>query len=218
VKLRLGRPRCAIVVAPHPDDETIGAFGLISALRRAGTDIRVLVATDGGASHPNSATWPRARLVRERKRETLNAMAAVGLTANAIRFLPLPDGDLPAHARRCHRLIDRELRRARHLDLVVGPTQDDDHADHRIVARAISASRLPGVRRLGYQVWPAGAARRHRRTLQLGQGDRCAKRRVLRLYRTQTGRITDDPTGFAMSRGQLALFGRAQEVFRERRR
>lgn len=215
--LRVGRPRCAIVVAPHPDDETIGAYGLIAALRRRGTDVRVLIVSDGAASHPASASWPKPRLVRERRRETLLAMRAAGVPRAKVRFLALPDGAVPAHAVGCNRSVDRELRRARRLDLVVGPTNDDDHADHRTVAAAIRASRLPGVRRLGYQVWPAGTVRARDRTLPLGLPGCVAKRRAIHLYRTQTGRIGDDPGGFAMTRAQIAAFSRAGEAFRELR-
>ena len=215
MNLRLGRPRCAIIVAPHPDDETIGAFGLVRALRRRGTDVRVLIVSDGGASHPNSPSWPKARLVRERRRETLLAMRGAGVSPAQVRFLALPDGAVPAHAAPCFRHVDRELRRARRLDLVVGPTTDDDHADHRTVARAIRASRLPGVRRLGYQVWPAGTVFGRNRMLLLGPVGRATKRRAIHLYRTQTGRIGDDPGGFAMTQAQIAAFSRAGEAFRE---
>lgn len=217
MNLRLGRPRCAIVIAPHPDDETIGAFGLISMLRRRGTEVHVLIVSDGGASHPDSESWPKARLVRQRRRETLLAMRAAGVTRGKVRFLSLPDGDLPAHAIRCFRCVGRELRRARHLDLVVGPTDDDDHADHRNVAQAVRNCRLPGVRRLGYRVWPARAADARSRLLPLGAIGRSAKIRVIKLYRTQTGMIGDSPTGFAMSRAEFAAFSRPGEAFRELR-
>ena len=69
MKLGLGTPRCVLVIAPHPDDETIGAFALMARLRRRGVAVRILVVTDGGASHLASPTWPRRRLIRERQHE-----------------------------------------------------------------------------------------------------------------------------------------------------
>ena len=36
-----------LVVAPHPDDETIAAGGLIQSALHAGAAVRVLFATDG---------------------------------------------------------------------------------------------------------------------------------------------------------------------------
>ena len=86
--------RDVLVVAPHPDDEAIGAFGLMSALRRRGARLWVLVVSDGGASHPGSTAWPPARLVPERRRETRRAMATLGIPPSRVRFLGLPDGAL----------------------------------------------------------------------------------------------------------------------------
>ena len=215
MRLRLGAPRAALVVAPHPDDEVIGAFGLIQALRRSGTRVRVVVVTDGGASHPSSAAWPRARLARQRRRESLWALRRLGLTAAQVRFLALPDGALPQAAGAARRRIGAEVRQLRGLDLIVGPTADDDHADHRVVAAALAAAPAPGARRLAYSVWPTPhVAGRRRRTLPV-LGGALAKRTAIGLHRTQTGAITDDPRGFAITDAQLRGFSRPWESFLE---
>jgi len=62
-------------------------------------------------------------------------------------------------------------------------------------------------------VWPAGEHARGRVHGIAVEGGTLAKRSVLRLYRTQTGAITDSPTGFAMSRNELARFSRPVELF-----
>lgn len=214
MRLRLGRVRAALIVAPHPDDEVIGAFGLIRRLLAAGAALRVIVVTDGAASHATSALWPRARLVRERRRETLRALRRLGVGAGAVRFLGLPDGRLPDCARECRRLLGRAARRIARLDLVVGPAGDDDHGDHRGVAEALRATRLTAARRLSYKVWPADGGARGA-ALVLDPATRLAKRHAIRSYRTQTGLIDDDPAGFAMSARQIAAFSRPRELFRE---
>ncbi len=215
--LRLGHVRAALIVAPHPDDEVIGAFGLIRRLRAAGAALTVIVVTDGAASHPASERWPRARLIRERRRETLRAMRRLGVTRGGIRFLGLPDGRLPDGARACRDGLGRAARRVARLDLLVGPAIDDDHGDHRCVAEALRATRLPGARRLSFKVWPADCRARRGRALLLGPATRLAKRHAIRGYRTQTGLIADDPAGFAISGRQLAAFSRPRELFREAR-
>ncbi len=209
MRLRIGTPRSLLVIAPHPDDETIGAYGLMTRLRRRGVTVWVMVVTDGGASHPSSPAWPRARLVRERQRETRRAVRRIGIAAAAVTFLGLPDGALLAASAR--RGIARAMRLAPKPALVIGPAASDDHRDHRITAAAIA--RLPGIRHLTYPVWPAGARLRGARTLALTAQQRLAKRHAIRGYRTQAGRITDDPAGFAMTRAQIAAFSRPCETF-----
>lgn len=218
MRLRTGAPRALLVVAPHPDDETIGAFGLMTRLHRRGVQLRVLVVTDGGGSHPGSRLWPRARLVAERERETRRAMRRLGVPAGRVTFLRLPDGELPADPARVRRLVSRALRRAPRPLLVAAPAPSDDHADHRVVAGGVLARRSAGVRTLVYPVWPAGAGLRHARTLRLTAQERLAKRTAIRSYRTQAGRITDDPGGFAMSGAQIAAFSRPVEIFMEAHR
>lgn len=216
--LHLGRPRCVMVVAPHSDDETIGAHALMSRLVAGGVAVRVVVVSDGSASHPGSLRWPRARLVRERQRETRRAMRHLGVAAGSVAFLGLPDGRLDVAPAIAFGRIAAMLRRAPKPMLVVAPGPTDDHPDHRVVAAAVAAPRIAGVRRLTYPVWPAGNRLRGARLVRLTAQERLAKRRAIGGYRTQTGLITDDPRGFAMTRRQIALFGGPAETFVERRR
>lgn len=212
--LSLAQIRCALVVAPHPDDETIGAYGLIRAVKARGARVRVVVVTDGAGSHPNSARWPRERLVAERRRETRAAMRAIGVAAGDVTFLALPDGCLCDRRDDVRRTLRREVARCRGVDLVVLPATDDDHPDHRV-----SSGMRVGLRRLDYLVWP-GRGRPSRpasHRLRLGTFA-AAKRGAIRRYRSQMGAITDDAGGFAISRADLARFARPVERFRELRR
>ena len=218
MSLRTGKPRCLLVIAPHADDETIGAFGLMTRLRRRGVGVRVLVVTDGHASHPSSRTWPRARLVRERRMETRRAVGRIGIPAGSIAFMGLPDGRLSEVEQAVRHGIARAIRRMPKPVLVVAPATSDDHADHRATAAAVAAARVAGVRYLAYPVWPAGAKLCGVRGLALSAQERLAKRHAIRSYRTQAGRITDDPQGFAMTRAQIAAFSRPVEPFSERHR
>lgn len=213
--LSLAGVRSALVVAPHPDDETIGAFGLIHRLRQRATRVRVVVVTDGAGSHPNSARWPRHRLVAARRRETLAAMRAIGVDARDVAFLGLPDGRLETMGA-AGALIRRAVSHIRVLDLLVLPAGDDDHPDHRAVSAALRRS---GVRQLQYLVWPnrQAPARPASHGLRLGHIS-AAKRGAIRRYRSQMGAITDDPAGFAISRAELAGFSRPVERYREVRR
>ena len=207
--------RSLLMIAPHPDDETIGAHVLMTRLRRQGVHVRVVIVSDGAASHPNSRIWPRRRLIRERRRETRNVLRRIGVAAGDIAFLGFPDGRLHDHPVAIRRAIERRIAPLPKPAVALVPSRHDDHPDHRIVAAA--ARRHPGVRWLAYPVWPAGQQLRGARPLPLTSQERLAKTRAIRSYRTQTGRITDDPAGFTMTPRQIAAFCRPQEVFAEAR-
>lgn len=94
-----------LFVAPHPDDETIGAGGLIHQLRRAGTRVDVLYLTNGdgwdwaaqlaaGGRVPTDGDY--VALGRTRRREALGAAGILGLGPDALQFLGFPDDGLDA--------------------------------------------------------------------------------------------------------------------------
>lgn len=206
--------RRAVIVAPHPDDEVIGAAGLIAALRRQGSDVDVIVVSDGAASHPSSKRWPRERLVAARRQESLRALRRLAVLPDRVTFLGLPDGALSSHDALCRRALHRSLAR-RAADLLVAPAVSDAHPDHQAVAAALDQWRC-GARRLSYQVWPPRKQSGARVRTMVTCG--VAKRSLIRLHRTQLGAITDDPTGFAIARHELAAFAHPIERFVEQRR
>ena len=217
MKLNLEAVRRAVVVAPHPDDEIIGAAGLIQALRRQGSMVRVIVVSNGAASHPDSAAWPPDRLIAARRRESLSALRRLGVTRDHVTFLGLPDGGLSARPVLCRQLLSRAICQCRDLDMLVGPAMTDAHPDHRAVAAALWDTRFAG-RRMTYQVWPPQRARvAQGRTVTLA-GGAAAKRSLIRMHRTQLGAITDDPHGFAIARHELVVFAHPVEQFVEDRR
>jgi len=214
--LRLDGIGDALIIAPHPDDETIGAYGLIRSLKTQGARVRIIVVADGAASHPDSARWPRPRLVAERRRETRRAMRQIGVPAGDIRFLGLPDGQLAAHRASGFRAVARAVKALGGGGLLVLPHAFDAHPDHQAVAQLAARASSPGTRRMAYLVWPdrARVSARPTHGVPLGAA-RLAKRAAIRRYRTQMGGITDDPNGFSISRQELAGFTRPIELFSE---
>ena len=86
-----GRDRRIVLLAAHPDDETLGAGGLLATAAAAGLHIDVLVASDGAASHPDSPTHTPADLAAIRADE-LRAAVALLAPGASLRQLDLPDG------------------------------------------------------------------------------------------------------------------------------
>ena len=205
---RIRHPRVALIVAPHPDDELIGAAGLIAQLVRRGTAVHVAVATDGAASHPNSRQWPRRRLVAARQMETRRALRRLGVMPASIHFLGLPDAGTTVND--CRRVLARQIRRLPRLHLIVGPTRDDGHPGHQAVAIALVTTGK-SIRLLGYRVWPPQPLRHGRlSTLPVSSS---AKRSLIRLHRTQLGHIRDDPEGFEIVSRELDAFARPLERY-----
>ncbi|HUD95803.1 PIG-L deacetylase family protein, partial [Sphingobium sp.] len=90
---RRWRTRRWLVLAPHPDDETLGAGALIAQTCRSQTFAGLVFLTDGSGSHP--ATDGKARrLVAIRARE--GALALSRLTGSR-RWKPAHLGRKDAH-------------------------------------------------------------------------------------------------------------------------
>ena len=81
-----------LVLAPHPDDEVLGAAAMIAAAVRSGADVRVVVATDGEVGSDKLGVGNE--LPHQRRDETRHALADLGVDAGAITFLGYADGSL----------------------------------------------------------------------------------------------------------------------------
>lgn len=196
------------IVAPHPDDETLGCGLLLLAAGERGLPVTVVCMTDGSRSHPASRDWPPDRLAAERRLELSRAVRSLAPAAKVV-WLDYPDTGLPEKgpelAAACGRL-------ARHLPrgpaaLVLTSWPHDPHGDHASTARLVECARGADhrARLLHYPIWgrfresgpEPGFAEAH-----LIAGDTAArtrKRRALACHRTQmTALIADDPTGFVM--------------------
>ena len=89
--------RPLLIVAPHPDDETLGAGGLLSAWAGRGLPVTVLSVSDGETACPEVP-----ELAEIRHAELTRALRALGFEpdqADVIR-LGLPDGKLEAYEQR----------------------------------------------------------------------------------------------------------------------
>jgi LmbE family N-acetylglucosaminyl deacetylase len=149
-----------LVVAPHPDDEVLGCGGIIGLLQQARVPLRIVVVSDGAASHPGSVRYPPPALAGLRKAESLAGLACVGVRSEQIDFLGLPDGAVPdAHApdgRRAVELACDTVRRYPGLQTVLLPWRRDPHPDHRAVWSlwwAALDEERSAVRRLEYPIW-----------------------------------------------------------------
>jgi LmbE family N-acetylglucosaminyl deacetylase len=131
-----------LVVAPHPDDETIATGALIQQVRAAGGEVRIVLLT-AGDNNPWPQRWlerrwrigpaERQRWARRRSEELLHALAMLGISPPALQTLGWPDmgvTDMLLHATddavaTLTEAIDRFS-----PDLIVLPSLHDHHPDH----------------------------------------------------------------------------------------
>ncbi|MBD2111819.1 MULTISPECIES: PIG-L deacetylase family protein [Cyanophyceae] len=221
-----------LVVAPHPDDETLGCGGAIAQLRAIGCPVYVLVISDGTRSHPRSQQYPPPRLRQVRQAETLAALALLQVDADCVTFLGLPDGEVPHLSRpgdhpvaqAALELCQTYLRQTAPQTIFV-PYQFDPHRDHRaswqLVQGAIANLPQP-PRRLEYPIWDWDPRQRQ----PLAEGYRAwrldvaaqveLKRQAIHCYRSQTtDLIADDPTGFRLLPEMIANFLHPWEIYLE---
>lgn len=125
--------RRILLIAAHPDDETIGAGVLISRLQ----GIRIVHATDGSPMDPVDAQSAgfatRETYANARRTEVVRALAKAGVRENAIVNLRFTDQELAFHL---DELTFRILARIEQVkpDIVLTHAYEGGHPDHDSLA------------------------------------------------------------------------------------
>jgi LmbE family N-acetylglucosaminyl deacetylase len=208
-----------LVIAPHPDDESLGAGGLIQQAVAAGAEVRVIFVTDGD-NNPWPQRWTerrwridgecRRRWGALRRSEGMRAADILGLSTAQVEFFGLPDAAiLPLWRRRDAAVLDRFVRAFSEwpADVLIPPSPKDRHPDHR-GAFYFAAEAL---RRLGqqpaqfsYLIHPGWlAAEAPGCVLHLTREQQAVKLQAILCHETQT----------SLSRGRFASYACPEEMF-----
>ncbi|WP_260981179.1 PIG-L family deacetylase [Curtobacterium pusillum] len=198
----LDRVGSVVVVAPHPDDETLGAGGLIASAADAGVPVHVLLVTRGELSHPDSPTTTPEQLAAIRDREFRAALRTLHPTANAT-VLDVPDGGLREHPGVLRDALAGQLGNGTGRTLVVAPWRGDGHRDHRVAGEVVEevVAASTGVELLAYPIWawhwdtPESSAMPwdRARSLRLAPALLDRKRAALDAYPSQTQALSPAP-------------------------
>jgi LmbE family N-acetylglucosaminyl deacetylase len=217
-----------LVVAPHPDDETLGCGGAIALLRQLDLPVSVLVISDGTRSHPNSCKYAAPALKNLREQETLAALTILCVEVEAITFFGLPDCGIPTPE---DTQYQDEIALCRDYLTCLAPTtiflpwRGDRHRDHRAAWQLIcdaSQDLSDSPRLIEYPIWSENLQKPDRidesvKAWRLDISNVVAqKQQAIAQYRSQTTNlIDDDPEGFCLAPEMLEKFARPWEVYLE---
>jgi LmbE family N-acetylglucosaminyl deacetylase len=188
-----------ILVAAHPDDETLGLGATAVKLAERGVPVQVVAATDGEAAYPQGS-GDREKLARARRDELIAAAARLGL-ARPI-FLGIPDGEVTENEGRLEIELEALLAESQAGAWCAATWRGDGHPDHEATGRAAAAASkdTPAVF-IEYPIWmwhwalpddpavPWDNARR----VPLTKRDLATKAAALRCFSSQLERSAGPP-------------------------
>lgn len=212
-----------LVLAVHPDDETLGAGGLIQQALAAGAAVRVLIVTEGEDNpwpqralerHWTISSADRTRWGRRRCREALDALSTLGLDSSHVSFLGLPDQGLTALLTNGDQAVIERFRDEIadwQPTLLLSPALQDRHPDHSALAVVVELAllRLPEQlappRVLTYLIHGQQILNSPPVRIELDRHELERKRQAILAHETQ----------MALSRRRFLSYGKASETFAE---
>ncbi|BFH74832.1 PIG-L family deacetylase [Sulfurisphaera javensis] len=118
-----------LVVAPHPDDETLCCGGSIIQYL---PNVKVVIVTDGRYGAPTEELRGSEELVRIRKEEALRALGILGV--NDVMFLNFEDSKVKEKEKEVKEALSVVLNQYK-PDLVFSPIPIDAHPDHSALGK-----------------------------------------------------------------------------------
>jgi LmbE family N-acetylglucosaminyl deacetylase len=142
--------RRVLVLAAHPDDESMGCGGTLALLSDAGADVSLVFASDGEATI--GSTRSPSLTAALRRQEAAAAGRILGIRRPPV-FLGHPDGALPEAVEALAASLTT-LVAQRRPEAVFLPWFLDGHDDHRAMTEVLSRADLPAALQVwGFEVW-----------------------------------------------------------------
>lgn len=138
-----------LLIAPHPDDETLGCGGTLALLKKNNCRIKVVIVTDG---NDNSLAEETPDVAIRRQDESREALSILGISD--ILFLTEPDGNCEYNKHLIKQLDDviNEFK----ADWIFSPSVLDCHRDHCAIGLSVLSiwqKRLCQQRLFVYEIW-----------------------------------------------------------------
>ena len=141
-----------LILAPHADDEILGCGGFISKYSKQNCHITVLILTNANIGAPQIYSTEDIKKIRD---ESKKANALIG--TNKLIFENLPGLNLTNYPfYKITNIIDEYLVKI-NPEIVLIPSNNDIHDDHKIIFKAAKVSMRPNEKRnikkiLSYEV------------------------------------------------------------------
>ena len=180
------RHRRLVVAAPHPDDETLGAGGIIAEASRRGLPVVVVSLTDGEAATDEVGLGDRRH---GELLASLRCLAPPGV--QRVVRCRLPDGGLSERREELIAILRSETDAG---DLLLAPLYCDGHPDHDAVGTAaLSLAAQPGIDVGFFPIWAwhwhdpsVSVVAAGGRRIELSPASSAAKARALACFVSQT--------------------------------
>jgi LmbE family N-acetylglucosaminyl deacetylase len=186
-----------LVIAPHPDDDVIGAGGLIQRALSTGGQVHVVFVTDG-ENNPWPQRWmhrkwtitaaDRAEFGALRRDEAHDSLTCLAVTSAATTFLGLPDQGVGKLIRGGDTRLLQALRKIIvefNPTLIVSPSSRDLHNDHRAIAWCAHVAAAGEVPITTYMVHGEGDDRRVSMRIELSESEQRRKRAAIECHESQ---------------------------------
>ena len=200
-----------LVIAPHPDDETIGCGGTLCLHERRGDRVAVVFLTSGELGLKQ---LPRDKAWALREKEARAAAKILGLAK--VEFLRQPDWMLGDRLKAAARAL-RTVLLAEQPQIIYVPHQNEWHPDHQaalpVLRLALRSWRATSPEVRSYEVWTPLTTHDHVEDISRVMP---RKLKALRAHRSQLKQFNYERAvcGLNAFRGELAAKCRYAEVFR----
>lgn len=160
------------ILAPHPDDETIGCGGLLALYAK---QCDVICLTDGRYGDPNIAP---DKMTQIRRKEFESVMKKFGV--NKFTMLGIEDSHLRQNKAEFQKL------KLRDYDYILVPSPRDSHPDHMAVSEMLKKSMYGSAQIVYYEIWNTLANQTHYIDIS---SIVTKKRNMINMYKSQVKHI-----------------------------
>lgn len=143
--LNISENQRILIVAPHPDDETLGCGGILALY---GPQCDVLLMTDGRKGGPADGSQTEEQTAAIRKSEFELAMDGFGI--HEYKELAIPDSTLKANKNKVSGM------NLKGYDYIFVPNRSERHPDHRAaydIIKRLCKRQKAKAQLLEYEVW-----------------------------------------------------------------